>query len=130
MRASAPSRKYLGIRAPLHPLPLRCASSPYSTGCLSRALCGRGAATLSVRQAIYETVHYPWKIPLSIAVTAKNAAANRTTVAPVAVSREYEAAIPKRPEATAMTIAPQKAETAPRAMLRADAAGATGGAVT
>src|SRR3990170_4921538 len=31
---SAPSRKYLGIRAPLHPLPLRCASSPYSTVCL------------------------------------------------------------------------------------------------
>src|SRR3989304_8665564 len=30
LMASAPSRKYLGIRAPLHPLPLRCASSPYS----------------------------------------------------------------------------------------------------
>src|SRR4030065_182738 len=56
--ASAPSRKYLGIRAPLHPLPLRCASSPYSTVCLSRAPCWRGASTLSVHQAIYETVHY------------------------------------------------------------------------
>src|SRR4030065_565162 len=54
---SAPSRKYLGIRAPLHPLQLRCASSPYSTVCLSRAPCWRGASTLSVRQAIYETVH-------------------------------------------------------------------------
>src|SRR5659263_718137 len=30
MRASAASRKYPGIRAPLHPLQLRCASSPYS----------------------------------------------------------------------------------------------------
>src|SRR3972149_1377458 len=38
-------------------LPLRCASSPYSTVCLSRAPCWRGASTLSVRQAIYETVH-------------------------------------------------------------------------
>src|SRR4030042_1086026 len=28
----APSRKYLGIRAPLHPLQLRCSSSPYSPG--------------------------------------------------------------------------------------------------
>src|SRR4030066_777993 len=55
--SSAPSRKYLGIRAPLHPLPLRCASSPYSTVCLSRAPCWRGASTLSVRQAIHETVH-------------------------------------------------------------------------
>src|SRR3990170_233041 len=54
---SAPSRKYLGIRAPLHALPLRCASSPYSTVCLSRAPCWRGASTLSVRQAIHETVH-------------------------------------------------------------------------
>src|SRR3972149_2324109 len=53
----APSRKYLGIRAPLHPLPLRCTSSPYSTVCLSRAPCWRGASTLSVLQAIYETVH-------------------------------------------------------------------------
>src|SRR4030042_1302406 len=39
-------------------LPLRCASSPYSTVCLSCAPCWRGASTLSVRQAIYETVHY------------------------------------------------------------------------
>src|SRR4030065_812091 len=49
------------MRAPLQgagpSLPLRCASSPYSTVCLSRAPCGRGASTLSVRQAISETVH-------------------------------------------------------------------------
>src|SRR4030066_1160728 len=56
---SAPSHKYLGIRAPLHPLPLRCASSPYSTVWLSRAPCWRGASPLSVRQAIYQTVHEP-----------------------------------------------------------------------
>jgi hypothetical protein len=54
---SAPSRKYLGIRAPLQQRKLRCASSPYSTVCLSRAPCWRGASTLSVRQAIYEAVH-------------------------------------------------------------------------
>src|SRR5512134_666013 len=34
---SAPSRKYLGIRAPLHPLQLRCASSLYSPGTPSLA---------------------------------------------------------------------------------------------
>src|SRR3990170_7582427 len=61
LMASAPSRKYLGIPAPLHPLPLRCASSPYSTVCLSRAPCWRGASTLSVRQAIYDTAH--WAVP-------------------------------------------------------------------
>jgi hypothetical protein len=54
---SAPSRKYLGIRAPLQQRKLRCAPSPYSTVCLSRAPCWRGASTLSVRQAIYEKVH-------------------------------------------------------------------------
>src|SRR3990172_2012063 len=49
---SAPSRKYLGIAAPLNPLPPRCAAVPYPTVCLSRAPCGRGASTLSVLQAI------------------------------------------------------------------------------
>ncbi len=34
---SAASRKYPGIRAPLHPLQLRCASSPYSPGTPSLA---------------------------------------------------------------------------------------------
>gem|GEM_PF-159794 len=34
---SAPSHKYLGIRTPLHPLQLRCASSPYSPGTPSLA---------------------------------------------------------------------------------------------
>src|SRR4030043_827077 len=38
-RLSTPFHKYGCIRAPLHPLPLRCASSPYSTVCLSRAPC-------------------------------------------------------------------------------------------
>ena len=72
---SAPSRKYLGIRAPLQgagpSLQLRCAScnegdTPDYLGekprsvppqPQSRAAARRGASTLSVRQAIYETVH-------------------------------------------------------------------------
>jgi len=54
---SAPFHKYGCIRAPLHPLQLRCASSPYSTVCLSRAPCWRGASTLSVRHRIYEAEH-------------------------------------------------------------------------
>src|SRR3989304_2279746 len=54
---SAPFHKYGCIRAPLHPLPLRCAFSPYSTVCLSRAPRWRGASTLSVRHRIYEAEH-------------------------------------------------------------------------
>ena len=46
--ASAASRKYPGIRPPLHPLPLRCAHSPYFTVRLSRAPRWRGASTLSM----------------------------------------------------------------------------------
>src|SRR5512134_1706336 len=45
---SAPSRKHLGNRAPLHPLPLRCASSPYSPGTPSLARLA-GAAHLRSR---------------------------------------------------------------------------------
>src|SRR4030067_3440778 len=71
MRASAPSRKYLGIQAPRHPLHLRCASSPYSTVCFSRAPCWRGASTLSVHQAIYETVHQVLRVvPRGVALRA------------------------------------------------------------
>ena len=49
-RASAPSRKYLGIRTPLHPLRLRCTPSPYLQVRLGLRLAGRGASTFSVRQ--------------------------------------------------------------------------------
>src|SRR5512143_364960 len=64
------------------------------------------------------------------AVTAKQAAAARTTVAPVAVSRYQETTIPANPESAATPTETQRAEAAPRATLRAAAAGMTSRAVT
>jgi hypothetical protein len=51
---STPLHKYGCIRAPLHPLQLRCTPSPYATVRLSRAPRRHGASTLSIRHRIYE----------------------------------------------------------------------------